>query len=205
MNKGNSLFENLLHKINIKNIKKDNLIILFLLGVLLLIIFIPAKSKNENEKVQDAKVNKSVTASEIAKGDTTEDSYEEKLEKRLESVLRQVEHVGDVKVMITLKSSEERIVEKDIPTDRSSIVEADSEGGSRTTTESSSTEETIYATGENGETSPYVVKELEPEIEGVLIIASGADNPQVVQDITDAVHALFSVEVHKIKVMKMNK
>ena len=39
---------------------------------------------------------------------------------------------------------------------------------------------------------------------GVLVLAQGADSAVVKKDITDAVMALFGLEAHKIKVMKMN-
>lgn len=42
-----------------------------------------------------------------------------------------------------------------------------------------------------------------PQVTGVLIAASGADNLSVVENIQGAVQALFQVEAHKIKVMKM--
>lgn len=41
------------------------------------------------------------------------------------------------------------------------------------------------------------------EILGVLVVAQGADSPQTIKNIQDAVMALFQVEAHKIKVMKM--
>lgn len=40
-------------------------------------------------------------------------------------------------------------------------------------------------------------------IRGALIVAEGADNPVTVQKIQEAVMALFQVDAHKIKVMKM--
>lgn len=43
----------------------------------------------------------------------------------------------------------------------------------------------------------------EMEITGVLIAAQGADNPVTVQNIQQAVMALFQIEAHKIKIMKM--
>ena len=46
---------------------------------------------------------------------------------------------------------------------------------------------------------------LEPEISGVLVVAEGGGRIKTVQEITDAVMALFGVEAHKIKVMKMNE
>ncbi|MDO5336010.1 MAG: hypothetical protein Q4E89_00920 [Eubacteriales bacterium] len=40
-------------------------------------------------------------------------------------------------------------------------------------------------------------------VTGVLISAEGGDNPVVIRNIQQAVMALFQVEAHKIKVMKM--
>ena len=57
------------------------------------------------------------------------------------------------------------------------------------------------STGQN----PYVIKEISPKIEGVVVIAEGGDNPVVIQDISEAVQALFDVDTHKIKIMKLNQ
>ena len=43
------------------------------------------------------------------------------------------------------------------------------------------------------------------EVEGVAIIAEGAENAVAVKNITDVVQALFDVDSHKIKVMKGNQ
>lgn len=40
-------------------------------------------------------------------------------------------------------------------------------------------------------------------VTGVLISAQGGDDPVVVKNIQDAVMALFQMEAHKIKIMKM--
>jgi stage III sporulation protein AG len=41
-------------------------------------------------------------------------------------------------------------------------------------------------------------------VTGVLVAAQGADRPVIVQKIKEAVMALFQLEAHKIKIMKMN-
>ena len=41
-------------------------------------------------------------------------------------------------------------------------------------------------------------------MEGVLVVAEGGGDAKIVKNISDAVLALFSVEAHKIKVVKMN-
>ena len=71
------------------------------------------------------------------------------------------------------------------------------------TTEKESGEETVYEES-GGEKAPYVSKEILPEIEGVLVVAEGGDSPRIVSDISDAVKALFQVEAHRIKVVKMS-
>lgn len=40
-------------------------------------------------------------------------------------------------------------------------------------------------------------------VTGILVVAQGADNPVTVQNIKDALVALFQLEPHKIKIMKM--
>ena len=66
----------------------------------------------------------------------------------------------------------------------------------------SSDKTSIYEQYSDGSSSPYVSKELSPEIEGVVVIAEGGDDAVVVKNITEAVQALFGVEAHKIKIMK---
>ena len=44
----------------------------------------------------------------------------------------------------------------------------------------------------------------EAEVKGVLIAAEGAADPVVVQKIQQAVMALFQIEAHKIKIIKMS-
>ena len=64
--------------------------------------------------------------------------------------------------------------------------------------------QTVFQKDATGNQTPYVKMQKYPKISGVLILAKGADNPVVVQNIQEAVQALFQVEAHRIKVMKMN-
>ncbi|MDE7014985.1 MAG: stage III sporulation protein AG, partial [Kineothrix sp.] len=64
-------------------------------------------------------------------------------------------------------------------------------------------EETVYTRQNDGSSTPYVVKTLQPLIEGVVVVAQGGDRPEVRRNITEAIVALFDIEPHKIKVVKM--
>ena len=152
-----------------------------------------------------------VHISENKKEDTaqekTEQKYEKKdyaeyLEHKLEQVLGQMEGVGKVSVMVTVADQGEDIIEKDKTEHTSTVTNTDS-GSMEMTTEKESGEETVYEES-GGEKAPYVSKEILPEIEGVLVVAEGGDSPWIVSDISDAVKALFQVEAHRIKVVKMS-
>ena len=177
--------------------KKTQLLILLLLGVLLLVITVPAPSgKKDAGEEGDASVSETAALS-AASGD-----YEAYLEEKTAKILSQVEGVGDVSVMITLKSKGQKIVEKDQSGSSQTTTESDSSGGTRTVEDDTSDKTSVYVQSGDGSSSPYVSKELAPEIEGVVIIAEGGGDAVVQRNITEAVQALFGVEAHKIKIMK---
>ena len=129
------------------------------------------------------------------------DEYVKELEGRLKTVLATVDGVGKVDVMITLKASAEKIALKDIPVSSDITNEEKAGGDKKQQTNSKSEESTIYE--ENGKDKvPYVVKEIEPQIMGVVVVSQGGDNPTVKKEIIEAVQVLFGIETHMIKVMK---
>lgn len=179
--------------------RRDNLLILILSGVLLFIITLPTASEGEKEEKRGTPKTVSEKAQPVEK---EQEDYALGLEKQLEETLCQMAGVGKVKVMITLQSSEELVVEKDVPVSRSNTSENDSAGGSRIVTQMDSSESTVYTTV-GGENKPYVIKTILPKVEGVVVVAQGADNGTVNQNITEMVQALFNLEAHKVKVVKM--
>ena len=200
-------------------IKKDNMIILILMGVLLLVIAWPMEGYEEKDvgvsglwdrnsstiqETRDKQTSDSlVEESYISQKYLEEEYVVDTLEKRLEEILYAMQGVGQVRVMITLASRGEKIVEKDIPLERSNIVEEDSGGGSRNTNEMNSQEETVYSTNSQGDKTPYVIKETGVEVAGVSVVAEGGDNEVVQKNIGEVIQALFGIEEHKIKVVKM--
>ena len=178
--------------------KKNHLLILFLVGLLLFVAVFPFPASDQS----GADTVESTSAASVNEGSTTLGEYESYLEERTADILKQVDGVGDVTVMITLKSGGQKIIEKDQSGSSQTTEEEDNEGGKRTVEESTSDKTSIYEQGSDGSSAPYVSKELSPEIEGVVVIADGGGNAVTAQNITEAVQALFGVEAHKIKIMK---
>lgn len=189
--------------------RKDNLIILVLTGILLVIIALPTGSRKED--TVEGEGAGSITAVSGTEGQAggerageAEEDYAACLEARLTEILSRMAYVGKVEVMITLKSSSELVVEKEQPVTRSSTNESDSQGGIRAVSQVDSRENTVYRT-EGSTSEPYVVKTLPPRIEGILVVAEGAGNGTVNRTIVEIAEALFGVEAHKVKVVKMEQ
>ena len=187
--------QDFMQKIKEKKLKRSDWLILVLAGILILIIALPTDTK-EKKQAEEAKEN-------ISKENNTMEASKDEIERKLEDILEKIDGAGEVKVMITYQDSGTQVVEKDKNTSANSVEESDSTGGVRSTKEQQLQESTVYEEADAGNT-PFVSKELLPKVEGILIVASGGDNLKVKQNISEAVLALFQVEAHRIKIVKMS-
>lgn len=176
--------------------KKNRMLIILLIGLLLLVISFPSTNQETTQQAETDDVES------IASIDNDATTYSEYLEKRLADALECVEGVGKTEIVITLESKGQKIVEKDQQSNAQTTTEEDSNGGMRSVQDSSSEKTSIYTEESDGTQIPYVSQEKLPEIKGVLVIAEGGDDAVVVQNITEAIKALFGIETHKIKIMK---
>lgn len=187
------------YKALLKN--KNNLVVVVLIGVLFLVITLPIEDAGTKVKQTDNQYDVS-GEQQVTDGEGDLQEYCSYLENKLEKSLAKLEGAGAVEVLVSLKSSKERIVEKDQSITRSGSNERDSQGGNRDISDFDSKESTIYVS-EGSASEPYVVKVLQPEVEGIMVIAQGAGKGAVSKNISDALQALFGIEAHKIKVVKM--
>lgn len=187
--------QDFMQKIKEKKLKRSDWLILVLAGILILIIALPTDTKGKKQ-AEEAKEN-------ISKENNTMEASKDEIERKLEDILEKIDGAGEVKVMITYQDSGTQVVEKDKNTSENSLEESDSTGGVRSTKEQQLQESTVYEEADAGNT-PFVSKELLPKVEGILIVASGGDNQKVKQNISEAVLALFQVEAHRIKIVKMS-
>ncbi len=175
--------------------KREQMVIWLLLLALAVVIFWPVDSGQEDVPAETV---------EQEETDAGTAGPEQAMEQALADTLAQVEGVGAVRVALTLESTNKKIVEKDVPDSQSSETR---QSGDETSESSSSSQEetTVYERDSSGGETPFVISEEFPAVRGVLVVAEGGDNPVVVQEIQEAVMALFHVEAHKIKVMKMKE
>lgn len=187
----------------LKNMKKDQWLIIILAGVLLFVIVLPAGDAKKEKKTEKTEAGKQQTAEEAEAGREGEkmEAYETYLEERLEELLGKMEGVGKVKVMVTLEDNGEQILEKDERESRTTTEE-----GSGETARKASEVELEYAAifvEEDGNRTPYIIQVKKPKVKGVVVICEGGANSSIAQNISKAIGALFAIETHKIMVMKM--
>lgn len=186
----NQIKENIL-----KNIGMKKFILIIAALILLVLGFVPQNKTTSSKGASDG------TEYE-AQGGVYD--YEEYTEKRLEEFIGSISGAGKVKVMITFQETSEKVLAEEGSVTENTVKETDSSGGTRDTREYSASK-SYLTDGKQGTDSPYVIQEKKPQAQGVVVIAQGADNPEVVSSITAAAQALLNVPVHRIQVLRMNK
>lgn len=131
-------------------------------------------------------------------------SVEEALEVKLANLLSQVKGAGAVVVNVTLESSAAADFAKNVTRESKTVQENDNSGGIRTTTENKESEQ-ILMSKENGMDKPVMVSETKPVIKGVMVIAEGAADSTVKNNLTKAVEAGLGVAPYKITVLPQRK
>ncbi len=143
--------------------------------ILVGVLFMIIPSSNDNKK-------------EITKNETFSINYEDDLEE----ILSQISGVGDAKVMLTYSSS----FEKSIAYEKN-LNENEKKDGDSVINETSSQNNVVLSNGE-----PFVIKEIYPKIQGVIVVSKGADDILVKQNIIDAVTTALNIAPHKVCVVK---
>ena len=178
-------------KISLKDFGMEKIILIAIAGIVLLAANF-SEWKNSSSKTSE-KQEKSIETSQ-------NDAYVEALENKLVHILENVDGVGKAEVMITLKSSKESVLNKDLSEEKQT--EEERRETQKVNKNQKKQEETILSDS-SGNSAPYVIKELEPEISGIVISCEGAGNKVVEASVLEAVQVLFGVSANHIKVLKM--
>lgn len=128
--------------------------------------------------------------------------YRQTMEKDLENILSMVNGAGQVKVMITLESGRENIYAWQEKT--STDEKTDYIGSSDTSTRRETYENEIVMVNTGNDKSALIEKTMEPVVQGVVVVCSGADDIKVTSDITNAVSVALNVTSNRICVIKMD-
>lgn len=153
------------------------LVIIFIVGIGLMML--PSGGAKEKKEVVEQQVSGA--------------AYKESIEKQLKSILSSVKGVGNVEVMVTLEDDGQTFFAADEKSDSSEKDQT-----------KQSTEEKTYVLKNDagGGESPVVVRKNTPAVSGVLVIATGAKNAEVKNEIINAVRAVLGVKAHRVEVLE---
>ena len=191
-----------LSKIEEKGSKKtiENLVV-FVIILIATVIFINYIWNGDKKKSNQQ--NKSVSLAETTNKTVTNNTSEDNnLEKQLENILRNLNGVEDVQVLITYSETNKIIPMYNEDNQQSTTKEEDNQGGTRTINENSSKKEIVYEEN-NGQRNVLTSSVVTPEIKGAVIVAKGASNANVKNNIIQAVEAATGLPTHKIQVLEM--
>lgn len=122
--------------------------------------------------------------------------YNTELENRLINILKKFKGVGDVDVMITFEDSMEKIPASNTTKTVENTRETDSEGGMREVNR----EDTNIQIVNNQGGTPITIKEVNPTIKGVIVVADGANDPMVLERLYEAVKTVLGINGNRVQV-----
>ena len=180
--------EKFLEKFNNKKMIENSVI--FLILAIIVMIVINSLFDTTTEEKSDLQANS------IQILNRSEDNT---LEAKLANILSKIDGAGNVDVMVSYTNEIEKIPMLDVKTTTTIINEKDSGGGERKTEETSTEENIIYEENGNSKT-PVIKQKILPEIIGVIVVAEGANNITVRENLIKAVEATINVSSHRIQV-----
>lgn len=198
------MFKDKIEQVKALVVKKDNKekrkvenLVFFL--VLLVITLISINLIFKDKK----KTNNTQTKKELVLENPDVDnsnSVETNIEEQLKNTLSKIKGVGDVEVLITYSESSKITPMYNETSTQSVTEENDSNGGTRKIESYDSNKEIVS----DSNSEPITEKVTMPKMEGAVIIAKGADNTTVKNNIISAVEAATGLSTHKIQVFEMN-
>lgn len=124
-------------------------------------------------------------------------AYETSLDEEVAQALSDVLGAGRVRVSITLQGSPAKRYAQNTSTQSGVTRQTDAQGG----TETQTTSQTSRTLASGSGSAPVLTQEIGPEVVGVLVVASGASNPLVRDDLFQAATTLLGVPGYKVMVL----
>ncbi|NLD50018.1 MAG: stage III sporulation protein AG [Clostridiaceae bacterium] len=180
----------------------ENLVIFIIIGIIIIIAGRTFFDNSGNKKMQtDDMLPVEESGAAMVQGKVASDEKTD-IETDLEEVLSQINGAGKVTVMVTYFSGKELVPYYDTKRSDNQTDEKDSTGGTRKQTQGSFESILAYEEVNNGVKKPIIVKEMYPQVKGVVVIADGATDMVVKENLMNAVKVLLDVPLHRIQIFQ---
>lgn len=168
-----------------KDKKKENLIYILILCVVLFIAV--SYIFNDNGKVSQ-NLQENTNISNNTSSTDNINSNKDTTEQKLAKILSEISGIGDVSVMITYSS--------DVKINPVYDTKEEEKDGQKTV------DKTVVYNEQNNNKTVVVESTTMPTVEGVIVVAAGANNVEIRSKIAQAVSAVTNVAIYKIQVFE---
>ena len=129
--------------------------------------------------------------------DSFEEQYRLSLQTQVEELLGQMAGVGQVKVYLTLSSTQQTQYQSDSSrqTDRTT-------GTEQSSYQENAEEQVVLVEDDQGNSKALISSVKLPKVQGVAVICDGGDSPAVQKNISDAVSALLDIGASQISIAR---
>ena len=173
-----------------KNKKNSFLLLILLLGIILMfagpLLSAPQKTAVTNEEIEDH---------------PRDIKSETDLGRALEQILEHIDGISDVHVFINYAGTKEGVYARSHDESTRTTLEEDREGGTREIEEINRREEQVLLRDGGGGEAALLLKEIMPEIKGVMVVARGAENIYLRLEVVRGVQSVLDLPVHRISVL----
>ena len=177
--------------------RKTQVIFALVLLLIAIRLYLPASSG----PVPDASLVSGVTSSSTLENSLTAMlHFQNTLEKQLGETLQQISGAGEITVMLSLATSNDASIAQNIQETQRSTEEKDASGGTKVTTEQVLSSQPVMARSATSNEGIIRLKETAPQINGVVIIATGASNPVIRAALSQAVQTILSLPAHRVSI-----
>ncbi|MGI5851043.1 MAG: stage III sporulation protein AG [Caldicoprobacterales bacterium] len=184
----------------LKEVKKTEWIMIILVLSIIISIYASTLNKSSNTN-QDDTLPESQSGLHWIEND---DNIESREEQRLKEILSTIKGAGRVEVMITYVSSKEIVTAMNTVESTTTTEEEDNNGGTRLINQNDRNSQPSTFNDAEG-SKPIILKEVEPEIRGVIIISEGANDIRVKMELMKAVQVALGIKPNQVEVFPMKE
>jgi len=186
-----------------KNNKGTNFLIFVLAVVLVGILAMIASDVFKSASIKTSAEKTTAEESRVSQSTSTQ-YYETMEENRLKGILEAINGVGRVDVMLTIEGSEEQVPAVNVNDSTSDTQEKDNTGGIRNTKQQNNGS-TVVLSSDGSKSTPLIIKTYKPKIVGVAVVAEGAKDQYVQNQIKEVVTRVYNLKADKVSVNQMKK
>ena len=161
------------------------------IGILLILFseFFPQKTKIPQDAVSVSSDN---------------ETFCKQTEEKLYQLVSSIQGVGEAQVWVTLESGVEYVYLQEEVRNTDTTKDYDEEGV-KTLREKDNSEQKYILVNKNGEEQPLIQKQLEPTVQGVVIVCEGAGSAQVNEQVVNAVTCALGISSNRVYVAQLIK